>query len=253
MSDDKLQVAERGRDEDLYPVSRREFLQGIGSGIVIFFTVGGPTAKGQRRGKGERPDFNAYLLIGEDGRVTCFSGKVELGQGATTSLAQTLADELDVSLESVEMVMGDTARCPFDPGTGGSWTTPRFGPVLRAAGAEARAVLIGLAAVRFDVPKDRLDAKDGVVFDKTRRSRKVTYAQLAKGKKIERRLEQPPQVKDVSDFNLIGKPLNRLEARDKHGQGQVHWGHPHTRHGVRKGSEASGSRRHVEEPRYLSR
>ncbi len=65
-------------------------------------------AQGQRRRRGERPDFNAYLRIGEDGRVTCFTGKVELGQGPITSLAQTLADELDVSLESVDMVMGDT-------------------------------------------------------------------------------------------------------------------------------------------------
>jgi len=180
MNEDKLQVAENDRHESLYPVSRREFLQGVGSGIVIFFTVGGPAAQGQ--GGGKRPDFNAYLLISEDGRVTCYSGKVELGQGPMTSLAQTLADELDVSLESVDMVMGDTDRCPFDAGTWGSMTTPYHGPVLRAAGAEARAVLIGLAAVRLKVPKDRLAVKDGVVFDKTQKQNKVTYAQLTKGK-----------------------------------------------------------------------
>jgi isoquinoline 1-oxidoreductase len=138
-----------------------------------------------------------------------------LGQGPITSLAQTLADELDVSLESVDMVMGDTALCPFDAGTWGSMTTPYFGPVLRAAGAEARAVLIGLAAVRLKVPKDRLAVKDGVVFDKTQKERKVTYAQLTKGKKIERRLEQEPQVKTVGQYNLIGKPINRLDARQK--------------------------------------
>jgi isoquinoline 1-oxidoreductase len=215
MNDNELRVAERGRDENLYPLSRREFLQGVGSGIIIFFTVGDPAAQGQRRGRGERPDFNAYLRIGEDGRVTCFTGKVELGQGPMTSLAQTLADELDVSMESVDMVMGDTAQCPFDAGTWGSMTTPYFGPVLRAAGAEARAVLMGLAAVRLKVPKDRLDVKDGVVFDKTRKETKVTYAQLTEGKKIERRLEQEPQTKTVSEFNLIGKPRKRIDAREK--------------------------------------
>jgi nicotinate dehydrogenase subunit B len=215
MNEEELQVAERGQDEKIYPLSRREFIQGIGSGIVIFFTVGGPPAQGQRGRKKERPDFNAYLRIGEDGRVTSFTGKIEMGQGPITSLAQTLADELDVSLESVDMVMGDTALCPYDAGTWGSQTTPYFGPVLRAAGAEARAILIGLAAVRLKVPKDRLAVKDGVVFDKTNNSHKVTYAQLTKGKRIQRRLEQEPQIKTVGQYNLIGKPVNRLDAVEK--------------------------------------
>jgi len=214
MSEDKLQVTENDRHESLYPVSRRQFLQGVGSGIVILFTMGGPTAQGQG-GRGQRPDFNAFLRIGEDGRVTCYSGKVELGQGPFTSLAQTLADELDVSLDSVDMVMGDTELCPFDAGTWGSMTTPYHGPVIRAAGAEARAILIGLAAVRLKVPKERLAVKDGVVFDKTQEQNKVTYAQLAQGKRIERRLEQEPQIKTVGQYNLIGKSINRLDAVEK--------------------------------------
>ncbi|MFH1716217.1 MAG: molybdopterin cofactor-binding domain-containing protein [Planctomycetota bacterium] len=215
MNEDKLQVAESGPDENITQVSRREFLQGLGGGIVILFAAGGPTAYGQRRGGGERPDFNAYLRVGEDGRVTCFTGKVELGQGPITSLAQTLADELDVSIDSVDMVMGDTALCPYDAGTWGSMTTPYFGPVLRAAGAEARAILMGLAAVRLKVPKDRLAVKDGVVFDKTNEATKVTYAQLTQGKKIERRLEQEPKIKGVGEYSLIGKSLTRRDAREK--------------------------------------
>jgi isoquinoline 1-oxidoreductase len=214
MNEDKLQVTENDQQENLYPVSRRRFLQGLGSGIVIFFTIGDPAAQGQRR-RGQHPDFNAYLRIGEDGSVTCYSGKVELGQGPMTSLAQTLADELDVSLESVDMVMGDTDLCPFDAGTWGSQTTPYHGPVLRAAGAEARAVLIGLASVRLNVPKNRLAVKDGVVFDKTNKQKKVTYAQLTKGKKIERRLQQQPRIKTVGQYKLIGKPINRLDAVEK--------------------------------------
>ena len=216
MNEDEFKVSESDCNDGLYPLSRREFLQSIGGGIIILFTVGdASTVDGRSRGKKERPDFNAYLRIGEDGRVACFTGKVELGQGVMTSLAQTLADELDVPLESVDMVMGDTALCPYDAGTWGSMTTPYFGPVLRAAGAEARAVLIGLAAVRLKVLKDQLDVRDGVVFDKTRRGRKVTYAQLAKGKRIERRLEQKPQVKNVQEFKIIGKPHNRIDALEK--------------------------------------
>lgn len=214
MNDDKLQVAESDHDESLYPVSRRDFLKGLGGGIIILFAVGEPSADAQGR-RGRRPDFNAYLRIGEDGRVTCFTGKIEMGQGPITSLAQTLADELDVSLGAVDMVMGDTARCPFDAGTWGSRTTPYFGPILKAAGAEARAVLLGLASVRLDVPKDRLEVKEGVVFDKTNKSRKVTYAELTKGKKIERRLEGEPKIKTVGEYNLIGKPVTRIDAEDK--------------------------------------
>ena len=216
MKEDELQISECDYDDGLYPLSRREFLQSIGGGIIILFTVSDTsTVDGRSRGKKERPDFNAYLRIGEDGRVACFTGKVELGQGAITSLAQTLADELDVPLESVDMVMGDTALCPYDAGTWGSMTTPYFGPVLRAAGAEARAVLIELAAEHLKVTKDRLDVKDGVVFDKTRKETKVNYAQLAEGKRIERRLEQDAQVKTVSELNIIGKPHNRIDALEK--------------------------------------
>ena len=96
MNDDKLQVAESGRDESPYSVSRRVFLQGLGSGIVILFTVGDvPRGWASRDGA---PAFNAYLHIGEDGRVTCYTSRVEQGQGIMTSLAQSLAYELDVSL-----------------------------------------------------------------------------------------------------------------------------------------------------------
>jgi nicotinate dehydrogenase subunit B len=197
-------------------LNRREFIKGLGGGIIILFSAGGLSdADAQGRGRGERPDFNAYLRVGADGRVTCFTGKVELGQGVMTSLAQMLADELDVSMGSVDMVMGDTALCPYDAGTWGSMTTPYFGPVLRAAGAEARAVLMELAAEQLDVPGNRLDVKDGVVFDKTRAERKVTYAQLAKGKTIERHLEQKADLKAVSELKVIGKPHNRRDAVDK--------------------------------------
>ncbi len=197
-------------------LSRREFLRRTGGGIIILFSAGEAWAgSGRRRGGGEQGDFNAYLRIGADGRVTCFSGKVELGQGIITSLAQMLADELDVPLESVDMVMGDTSVCPWDMGTFGSMSTRFFGPPLRAAGAEARAVLIELAAEQLDVPKDRLQAKDGIIFDAENKSRQVTYGQLAKGKTIERHMEPKPAPKDESEFRVIGKSFNRTDAREK--------------------------------------
>ncbi len=167
------------------PLDRRDFIKGLGGGIIILFYVGAtPEVLAQRRRRGYPKDFNAYLRIGTDGKVNCFTGKVELGQGVITSLAQMLADELDVLLESVELVMGDTDVCPWDMGTFGSLTTRFFGPPLRQAGATARAVLIDLAAEHLKVPARRLITKAGTIFDKNDKNKKVTYAQLAQGKKI---------------------------------------------------------------------
>jgi len=199
-----------------YHLNRREFLKSLGGGIIIFFCIGDPTAlQAQRRGRGYPEDFNAYLRIGSDGRVTCFTGKVELGQGVVTSLAQMLADELDVALESVDMVMGDTSVCPWDSGTFGSMSTRFFGPALRSAAAEARAVLIELAAEHLQVPSDRLTTKDGVVFDKNQREKQVAYGNLAKGKIIERHMKEKSALKTISEFNVMGKPILRRDALEK--------------------------------------
>ena len=199
-------------------VSRRSFLKTLGGGIIIFFTLGGTgLLEAQQRGggRGLPSDFNAFLRIGKDGRVTGFTGKIEMGQGPITSLPQMLAEELDVSVDNVTMVMGDTALCPWDMGTFGSMTTRMFGPSLRAAGAEARAVLIELAAERLKVPKDQLDVKDGVVFEKGNEKNQVSYADLASGEPIARRLEGKATPKDVSTFKVMGKPRLHVDGVDK--------------------------------------
>ncbi len=197
-------------------LTRREFIKYLGGGIIIFFCVGDTAVlEAQRRRRGYPDDFNAYLRIGTDGRVTCFTGKVELGQGVITSLAQMLADELDVTLESVDMVMGDTSVCPWDMGTFGSMSTRFFGPALRAAAAEARAVLIELAAKHLKMPADRLSAKNGVIFDKNQKAKQVMYAQLAEGKTIARVVKQKPSLKRPSEFKVIGKSFLRRDALEK--------------------------------------
>ena len=216
MSQDEYTAVDSIETDSGNAFDRREFLKRVGGGIVILFTVGDATLlEAQRRGRGYPEDFNAYLRIGEDGRVSCFTGKIEMGQGVITSLAQMLADELDVSVDWVDMVMGDTARCPWDMGTFGSMTTRFFGPPLRAAGAEARGVLMELAAEQLNVPKDRLVARDGVIFAKDQRQKKVSYAQLAKGKVIERHMKQKPALKTPSEFRVIGKPHLRRDSVEK--------------------------------------
>lgn len=205
------------RDEEHnFTLDRREFIKLVGGGIFIFFSTGDPFALQERRqGRGYPEDFNAYLRIGEDGRVSCFTGKIEMGQGIHTSLAQMLAEELDVPLDSVDMVMGDTDLCPYDSGTFGSRSTKYFGPPLRQAAAEARGVLIQLASEHLRADQGKLTAKQGMIFAKQNPEKKVSYAQLAKGKKIERHLEQKPPIKHYSDHTISGKPTDRMDSKQK--------------------------------------
>jgi nicotinate dehydrogenase subunit B len=197
---------------------RRKFLKLLGGGITILFTVGDPTgmlAQRQRSGRSLPDDFNAFLRIGEDGRVSCLTGKIEMGQGVVTSLAMMLADELEVPLDTVDMVMGDTDLCPWDMGTFGSMTTRFFGPPLREAAAEARAVLIELAAEHLQTPTSRLEVKAGVIYDKSHREKKVSYAQLARGKKIARKLQGEAVLEKPGDFTIVGQPVLRRDAAEK--------------------------------------
>ena len=181
----------------------------------VVFAATGDSRTMQQEGGGFRRrelphDFNAFLRIGEDGRVTGLTGKIEMGQGIVTSLAQMLADELAVPLDAVDMVMGDTDLCPWDMGTFGSMTTRGFGPALRAAAAEARAVLLELVAEYLHLPKDRLKTKDGAVFAEEGQ-KKVTYAELTKGKQIVRHVTGAA-IKTSSDFTVMGRPTLRKDS-----------------------------------------
>ncbi|HQN96283.1 MAG TPA: molybdopterin-dependent oxidoreductase [Thermoanaerobaculales bacterium] len=218
----------RHRDEllhffDIDPpsaVSRRRFLALFGSGIVVAVSArdllalqeeGAPVSLAR-----ELPDdFNAFLRIGEDGRVTCFTGKIEMGQGVVTSLAQTLADELEVPLEVVDMAMGDTDLGLWDMGTFGSMTTRFFAPALRAAAAEAREVLLDLAAERLEAPRERLAARQGRVVDTADPGRGIGYAELTKGQAIGRRLGRKAPLQKVSELDVVGRPVRRRDAEVK--------------------------------------
>ncbi|MGD2128768.1 MAG: molybdopterin-dependent oxidoreductase [Lysobacterales bacterium] len=205
------------QDSEPGTINRREFLRRVGGGVVVLF------ATAPRLGFGEAPpesaasvpEFNAYLRIGEDGRVTCFTGKIEMGQGVITSLPQMLADELDVRVDMIDMVMGDTDRCPFDQGTWGSLTTRVFGPELRAAGAQARRALLELASEQLGVPVERLRVEDGVVFDRDDNAQSIRYADLTRGQAILRTVDGEAPTKQPADYRAMGKSLNRRDSREK--------------------------------------
>ena len=214
MRDEYQEKLDRSDMTASFPVNRRDFIKYSGSGIFLLFSINHPSLLAQRRDLGYPDDFNAYLRIGDDGRVTCFTGKIEMGQGVITSLAQELAEELAVALESVDMVMGDTDLCPYDRGTWGSMTTRFFGPALRAAGAEARAVLLELASEYLAAAPEQLRVENGIIHN-TDKTKKITYAQLARGTRIEKHLQIKPQLKKAADFKVMGVPVKHRDSQEK--------------------------------------
>ena len=132
-----------------FELARRDFFKLLGAGIAVFAIAkdaitAQETAPGHRSFHSEElpKDLSAWLHVGEDGSVTGFTGKAEIGQNVRTSLAQTIADELGVAFASVRMVLADTALTPFDAGTFGSRTTPTITPQLRKVAAAARDLLV---------------------------------------------------------------------------------------------------------------
>ena len=197
-------------------INRRDFLKATGAvGLFVSFPL---SAFQEPEKVPQRPsypkDFNAYLKIGPDGRVGCFVGKIEMGQGTMTALAVLAAEELDVPLERVDMLMGDTDLCPWDGGTWGSLSVWQFGQVLRGAAAEARAVLVHLASEQLGVPVARLQVREGLVSVAGDPARHVSYGQLVEGRRIERHL-QDVKPKPVAQFSLVGKNAPRKDGRPK--------------------------------------
>ena len=204
-------------DNDRIPsgLNRRSFLKRFGGGVTIALTIGGYSIIEGCTPSNPEESYNAYIRIKEDGRVDCLVGKIEMGQSVLTSLKQLLAEELDVALEKVDIIMGDTDICPFDAGTWGSLSIRAFGPDLRAGGAEGRAVLIGLAAEALNVSKDKLDVENGVVFVKSNKEQNISYAELTKGKQIIKTISEQPELKKPSEFKVMGKSVKRHDAEVK--------------------------------------
>ncbi len=125
-------------------------------------------------------DGGAWLHIGSDGRVTAFTGKVDVGQDNGTALALRVARELRVPVERVELVMGDTDLCPFDPGTFGSLSMPYAGETLAVTAAGARETLRSRAAERWGVDPAELDAANGCVR-RAAGGEVVPYGELVRG------------------------------------------------------------------------
>jgi CO/xanthine dehydrogenase Mo-binding subunit len=207
----------RERSLHHFELDRRDFFKLVGGGVAVFLLL--PKALAQESG-GRRFRFHeslpqnidAWLHIGENGAVTVYTGKAEMGQNIRTSLSQAVAEELHVKVGSIRLVMGDTELTPFDMGTFGSRTTPTMNKQLRRVAAVTRDLLIGLAAKRWNVDATLLVAADGKVRERNG-SRTATYAELAQGQTLARAIVENDPLTPASEWTVAGKPVPKVNGR----------------------------------------
>jgi nicotinate dehydrogenase subunit B len=195
--------------------SRRDLLKG-GGALIVSFSLGGESLAQQAAA--QRPlsiaEVDAFLAIDARGRVTVYSGKVDLGTGVRTALAQMAAEELDVPFGNVRIVEGDTALTPDQGTTWGSLTIQLGGVQIRNAAATARAALIEQAAKRLDAKPEELSVTNGVIRAGNRR---VSYGELIGGRMFEIKLDhtKPAKFKDPKEYAIVGKSIRRVDIPAK--------------------------------------
>jgi nicotinate dehydrogenase subunit B len=200
-----------------FEVGRRDFCKLFGSGLVVAFALRGAVA--QESGSGvPRTDsppgsIGAWLHVSDDGTVTVYTGKAEMGQNIRTSLSQVVAEELRVPATLIKMVMADTELTPFDLGTLGSRTTPFMAPQLRKVSAAAREVLIGLAAKKWAVDRASVVATDGMLsHPPTKRS--VRYGELAKGQNLMQAIPENVPTIPAAQWTIAGRSIPKVNGRE---------------------------------------
>jgi nicotinate dehydrogenase subunit B len=214
-------------------LSRRAFLGGSGALIVSFSLMQTGVASAQQTnpvpqgGEGasstgagntgiDPKQVDSWLAVGQDGNVTIFSGRVELGTGTRTALAQIAADELYVPFDRVAMVQGDTARAPDEGYTAGSKTVQIGGVNVRKAAASARQVLLEMAGARLGVPQTNLSfSGDGAIVVSSDASQRVSYADLIGSQVFNRALSDQAPFKDPSLYIIVGQSIPRLDLPGK--------------------------------------
>jgi CO/xanthine dehydrogenase Mo-binding subunit len=200
-----------------FELHRRDFFKLLGGGMVV--VCAGP-ALAQESGARRHDDddeelpqaISAWLHIAEDGIVTVYTGKVEMGQNIRTSLTQQVAEELRAPIGVISLIMGDTALTPYDMGTFGSRTTPTMGPQLRNVSAAARENLIDLAAKRWNTNRSALIAQDGRVSD-PHANRSISYGELTKGQQIVQVIGDDPTLESPAQWRIAGTETPKVDGR----------------------------------------
>ena len=204
-------------------IDRRAFLKSSGA-LVVGFAWGGTAPAFAETGSVaalspakavDKTRIESFVAIGRDGRATIYVGKVDLGNGSRTALAQLAADELDLPFDRITMVMGDTATTPDQWLTGASTTIAQGGIELRRACATARGALLAQGATRLGVAADEATCRDGAVFVTAEPSRRVAYGELAAAAALELAVDPKVVLKKPADYQWIGKPIQRVDIPGK--------------------------------------
>jgi nicotinate dehydrogenase subunit B len=196
---------------------RRDFLKSAG-GIAVAFSWNVPTVLAQQAARPALPGslgtnrmLDGWIRVNPAGTITVFTGKCELGQGILTALAQIAAEELDVAYERVEIVSADTARTPNEGMTAGSLSVENSGTALRFACAEARQILLELAAAKLGVAVANLSVADGTVTG----AGSVTYWELARDANLKREASAQAKPKPPAQHRIVGRSLPRRDIPAK--------------------------------------
>jgi nicotinate dehydrogenase subunit B len=201
-----------------FDLGRRDFFKFLGAGVLVVSilkpaVIAQESGGQRRRGDALPEEIDAWLHIGEDGRVTVYTGKVEVGQNIRTSLSQAVSEELCVPVEKIELVMGDTKLTPFDMGTFGSRTTPTMNLQLRKVAAAAREMLIGLAAEQWKTDRQHLLVADGGITD-PRGNRALDYAALTKSQQIAHTISSDQALIPASQWKVAGQSPRKVDGSD---------------------------------------
>jgi nicotinate dehydrogenase subunit B len=200
-------------------LSRRHVTQSLGV-VLATFALPSPLAFGQAPANvpfslRNNRRLEGWLRLEADETVTVFTGKAELGQGILTALAQIAAEELDVGFDKIRMVSADTSRGPDEQYTFGSQSVEQSGGAIRAAGAEARGILLAAATRRFGVSTEELQVKNGTIVAPD--GRRATFWELAKegAGLLKGDIAFATAPKKPSDYAIVGKSINRIDLPGK--------------------------------------
>ena len=205
-------------------LNRRSLLKAAAGALVVGFSLDETLARAAgnampalRPAKAIAKDLvDSFVSIEPNGKVTIFVGKVDLGTGTKTAMAQMAADELDVAFEQIEMVMGDTATTPDQWLTGANLTISQGGGELRKACATARAALLARAAVTLGAPVVDLTVSRGIVSVKSNPSQSTPYSALVQGQSTATlKIDSKATTKPASDYKVVGKSIARVDIPAK--------------------------------------
>jgi nicotinate dehydrogenase subunit B len=230
-----MTIFEMTKFEKTSPLTRRSILLGGGALVVSIgagVTLDTVLSINQALAQGAKPplvpdQLSSYIAVNADGSVSAYFGKMDMGHGLHVAIGQIVAEELDVPFKSVEVLMGDTATSVNQGGASGSTGIQLGGKQMRMAAAEARRVLVEMAAAALSTPADRLKVNDGVVSAADDKAKHISYAQMIGGQYFNVQLDWnkeygnalyapgKAQPKQPSEHKIVGQPIKREDVAPK--------------------------------------